>query len=64
MQLNTVLCVVAKYVDRELVLKIDEERYFLLHRYVIIFFLNIYIYIFDRRLRIERIGENESDRIK
>lgn len=45
MQLNTVLCVVAKYVDRELVLKIDEERYFLLHRYVIIFFLSIYIYI-------------------
>lgn len=45
MQLNTVLCVVAKYVDRELVLKIDEERYFLLHRYVIIFFLNIHIYL-------------------
>lgn len=45
MQLNTVLSVVAKYVDRELVLKIDEERYFLLHRYVIIFFLSIYIYI-------------------
>lgn len=59
MQLNTVLCVVAKYVDRELVLKIDEERYFLLHRYVIIFFLSIYLIVVGESRELEKMNPIE-----